>query len=114
MQKKYSLTKKEGGFLVEGRTIVWVKFNEKGTYESHSELISSEASLVINPGPFYTWQTTLVKDIIEQTENRVEFKTKNSHYILEVSDMPDEEILEEGTNSKLSDSELDLLLSSMI
>jgi hypothetical protein len=114
MQKKYSLTKKEGGFLAEGRTIVWIKFNEKGTYESHSELISPEASLVINPGPFYTWQTTLVKEIIEQSENRVEFKTKNSHYILEVSDVDEQEILKEESNSKLSDSELDLLLSSMI
>jgi hypothetical protein len=30
----------------------------------------------------FTWQTTIINEIIEKTEDLVKFKTKNSIYIL--------------------------------
>lgn len=60
---------------------LWIEFNEDGTFkEKHSDCAIGR-SLLMSPFNFaFTWQTTEVTEILEEKENYVKFKTKNSEY----------------------------------
>lgn len=82
----YKLTKpNDPSFLKTGEKAKWVRWNEDGTFKEWAPDIEVDASLVLNPhfGAVFTWMTTGVLEIVEQNENEVVFKTKNSLYKLE-------------------------------
>ena len=70
-------------FQKHSRDIRWIEFDENGRgKESHDKPMVG-CSLLMSPfNDSFTWMTTVVTEIIEERENYVHFKTKNSEYIL--------------------------------
>lgn len=62
---------------------LWLEFNEDGTFKEKHKECAIGRSLIMSPFNFaFTWQTTEVTEIVEEKENYVKFKTKNSEYEL--------------------------------
>lgn len=82
---KYKLTKVGDDFGAKfADRIGWIEWTDKGLYKEKHDEPSVGLSLILDPHYFsYTWLTTTVTEIIEETEDLVEFKTLNSHYRLD-------------------------------
>jgi hypothetical protein len=81
----YELTKEEdSSFLKTSKRVRWVE-NDDNEVLKPFILPSLGRSLLMSPfSDSFTWFTTPIVEIIETDKrNRVEFKTKNSHYYLE-------------------------------
>jgi len=82
----YHLSKpNDPSFLKTGEKIKWIEFNENGTFKEAFDEPDFGRSLVLDPqfGALFTWQTTGVTQIVEQTDEYIIFKTKNSLYKIE-------------------------------
>jgi hypothetical protein len=75
---------REGDRLVRtSNDIIWVEFNEEGNFKEKHDEIGLNRSLVMSPfNQYFTWQTTLVTEILDQKEDYIKFKTENSIYEL--------------------------------
>jgi hypothetical protein len=83
VKPKYRLVRERDGLTKQSEDIMWLEFNEEGLFkEKHTEP-SIGRSLLMSPfSPFFTWQTTVVTEIVEQREDYIKFKTQNSNYEL--------------------------------
>jgi hypothetical protein len=80
---KYKLVRERDGLTKTSVDIKWLEFNEDGRYKADFPQIAVGRSLLMSPfGPSFTWQTTLVTEIIEQREDYIKFNTENSVYEL--------------------------------
>ena len=71
------------GLTKESEKILWVEFNEDGTFKEKFDEIAVDRSLIMSPfTQSFTWQTTTITEVISNREDYKEFKTKNSHYRL--------------------------------
>jgi len=67
----------------QSKDIKWLEFGEDGRYKADFENIAVGRSLLMSPfSQFFTWQTTLVTEIVEQRDDYIKFKTENSNYEL--------------------------------
>ena len=79
---KYMLFRSDG-LRKKGNHVMWIEWNEDGTFNSKHDEPAVGRSLILDGNRFeYTWLTTSVKEILEQKENFINFTTKNSHYKL--------------------------------
>jgi len=79
---KYKLIRSSDNLIVTGNKILWLEWNENGTYKEHHETPVVGASLVVDPNyGTYTWLTTTMNSFTEE-EGVVNFETKNSKYQL--------------------------------
>ena len=63
--------------------IIWIEFNEDGTYKAKYKKPAEGRSLLMSPfNQYFTWQTTTITEIIEEKTDHWLFKTKNSTYLL--------------------------------
>ncbi len=63
--------------------MVWVEWNNEGRLSERYDKPAIGRSLIMSPfNQFFTWQTTTITEIVEQKENYIKFKTKNSNYEL--------------------------------
>lgn len=63
--------------------IKWVEFDDEGRFLKAHEEPQIGFSLVLSPfNIYYTWQTSVLSEILEQKDDYVHFKTKNSEYEL--------------------------------
>ena len=80
---KYRLVRERDGLTKTSRAVKWLEFDEDGRYKADFEDIAVGRSLLMSPfGPSFTWQTTLVTEIVEQREDYIKFRTENSDYEL--------------------------------
>jgi hypothetical protein len=80
---KYRLVRERDNLTKTSRDVKWLEFNEEGRYKADFEDIAVGRSLLMSPfGPSFTWQTTLVTEIVEQREDYIKFNTENSVYEL--------------------------------
>ena len=79
----WKLVRERDGLTKESKDILWIEWNEDGTFkEKHSE-IGIGRSLIMSPfTASFTWQTTDVTEILENGENLIKFRTSNSNYEL--------------------------------
>ena len=57
--------------------------NSIGNFKEQFEKVAVGRSLIMSPfNQYFTWQTTLVTEIIEQRKDYIKFKTGNSNYEL--------------------------------
>jgi hypothetical protein len=83
LEPNYKLVRERDEMLKTSRDIKWLEFNEDGTYKADFQDIAIGRSLLMSPfNTYFTWQTTLVTEILEQREGYVRFKTENSTYEL--------------------------------
>lgn len=68
-----------------GEKIGWIEWNSDKTFKNIYEDIDIGRSLIVNPQYInFTWITTAITEIISKSEFEIEFKTKNSHYLLKL------------------------------
>jgi hypothetical protein len=80
---KYKLVRERDQLTKTSRDVKWLVFDENGKYKEDFENIAVGRSLLMSPfGPSFTWQTTLVTEIVEQREDYIKFNTENSVYEL--------------------------------
>lgn len=83
---KYKLVRERDNKTFNCDNIKWVEWNEKGTAKTLHDEVEEGRSLLLDPqyGYSYTWLTTEVVEILEQTPTTIRFKTKNSVYTLSI------------------------------
>lgn len=63
--------------------IKWLEWDENSLYKADYQKPAISYSLLMSPfNAFFTWQTTQITEIVEQQEDYIKFKTKNSIYEL--------------------------------
>jgi hypothetical protein len=83
LEPNYKLVRERDEMLKTSRDIKWLEFNEDGTYKADFQDIAIGRSLLMSPfNMYFTWQTTLVTEIVEQREGYIKFNTENSTYEL--------------------------------
>jgi hypothetical protein len=63
---------------------MWLEWNEDGRVKSykHDEPLIGR-SLIMSPfNDYFTWQTTTITEIVEESDGYLKFKTQNSNYEL--------------------------------
>jgi len=79
----WKLVRERDGLTNQSKDIKWLEFGEDGRYKADFKNIEVGRSLLMSPfNQFFTWQTTLVTEIVEQRDDYVKFKTENSSYEL--------------------------------
>ena len=80
----YKLVREHDGLEKYSDDVAWLEWDENSRYKDKHQDIAIGRSLMMSPfSPFYfVWQTTEVTEIVEQREDYIKFKTKNSNYEL--------------------------------
>jgi hypothetical protein len=82
-QYKWKLVRERDGLTKQSEKVMWIEFNDDGRFQEKYDEIGLNRSLIMSPfNDFFTWQTTTVTEILEQTDEYVKFKTTNSVYTL--------------------------------
>ena len=82
-EHKYKLVRERDQLTKTSRDVKWLEFGEDGRYKADFSQIAVGRSLLMSPfGPSFTWQTTLVTEIVEKRHKYIKFKTENSNYEL--------------------------------
>jgi hypothetical protein len=80
---QYKLVRERDGLTKTAPEVKWLEFDLVGWYKSDYNEIAVGRSLLMSPfNQFFTWQTTLVTQIIEEREDYIKFATENSIYEL--------------------------------
>jgi len=81
----WKLVRSSDGLTKHSVDILWIEFNENGTFKAKHEDFAIGRSLLMSPfSDFFTWQTTPITKIIAATADSsyVKFETENSEYEL--------------------------------
>jgi hypothetical protein len=82
-QYPYKLVRERDGLTHHAREIGWIEFNEDDTFKEKHDEPAIGRSLMLDPHRFsFTWLTTNVTEIVEQRDDYIKFKTRNSNYEL--------------------------------
>ena len=83
IQYNWKLVRERDGLTKQSEKVKWIEFDKDGRFKDQHETIGLNRSLIMSPfNDFFTWQTTTVTEILEQTDEYVKFKTNNSVYTL--------------------------------
>ena len=79
----YKLVRERDGLTHHARQIGWIEFKEDSTFKEKHDEPAIGRSLMLDPHRFsFTWLTTNVTEIVEQRDDYIKFKTRNSNYEL--------------------------------
>lgn len=79
----WKLVRERDGLTKQSKDVMWIEYNEEGRFKEKFNEIAVGRSLIMSPfNKFFTWQTTIVTEIVEQREDYIKFKTENSNYEL--------------------------------
>jgi hypothetical protein len=79
----WRLVRERDGLVNESKYIKWLEWNEDGMFKSEHPEPAVGRSLIMSPfNIYFTWQTTPITEIVEQREDYIKFKTRNSNYEL--------------------------------
>ncbi len=79
----WRLVRERDGLTKESKEVIWVEWNEDGTFKSKHDEPLIDRSLLMSPfNQFFTWQTTTITEIVDQRDDYIKFKTGNSTYEL--------------------------------
>jgi hypothetical protein len=79
----WKLVREHDGLTNQSKEIMWLDFNDKGRFEAKYDKPAIGRSLLMSPfNQFFTWQTTPITEIVEEQDDYIKFKTKNSNYEL--------------------------------
>jgi hypothetical protein len=82
-EPKYRLVRERDNLIKESARIMWIEFKEEGTFKVKYDEPAIGRSLIMSPfNDFFTWQTTIITEIVEEREDYIKFKTQNSNYEL--------------------------------
>jgi hypothetical protein len=79
----WKLIRERDGLTKHSEDVMWLEFGDDGFFkEKHTEPVIGRSLLMSPFNQFFTWQTTVVTEIVEQKEDYIKFKTENSNYEL--------------------------------
>ena len=79
----WKLVREHDGLTNQSKEIMWLDFNDEGRFEAKYDKPAIGRSLLMSPfNQFFTWQTTPITEIVEEQDDYIKFKTKNSNYEL--------------------------------
>lgn len=79
----WKLVRSGDGLTKHSVDILWIEWNEDGTFKEKHNDFAVGRSLLMSPfNQFFTWQCTSLTEILEQREGYLKFKTFNSTYEL--------------------------------
>ena len=79
----WKLVREHDGLTNQSKDIMWIEWNEDGTFKENHDTFAIGRSLLMSPfNQFFTWQTTPITEIVEEQDDYIKFKTKNSNYEL--------------------------------
>ena len=79
----WKLVREQDGLIKKSSEVIWLEFNEDGTFKQKHDKPAIALSLLMSPfNEFFTWQTTVIVEILEQKEGYLKFRTENSIYEL--------------------------------
>jgi len=81
----WKLVRSRDGLTKHSVDILWIEFNENGTFKAKHNNFAIGRSLLMSPfNQFFTWQTTPITKILVSTADSsyIKFETKNSEYEL--------------------------------
>ena len=79
----WKLVRERDNLTKKSKDVKWIEWNEDGTFKDKHDQPLVGRSLIMSPfSQAFTWQTTVVTEIVEQREDYVKFKTENSSYEL--------------------------------
>jgi len=79
----WKLVRERDGLTKQSSEVIWLEFNEDGTFKEKHDKPAIGLSLLMSPfNQFFTWQTTPITEIVEEQEDFIKFKTLNSNYEL--------------------------------
>ena len=79
----WKLVREHDGLTNQSKDIKWIEWNEEGRFKAdHKEPAVGRALLMSPFNDFFTWMTTDVTEIVEERDDYIKFKTRNSNYEL--------------------------------
>jgi hypothetical protein len=79
----WKLVRERDGLTNQSKDIKWLEWNEEGKVREDHNKPAIGRSLLMSPfNDFFTWMTTDVTEIVEEREDYIKFKTRNSNYEL--------------------------------
>jgi hypothetical protein len=79
----WKLIRERDGLIKHSVDVIWIEFNENGTFKAKYDEPAVDRSLIMSPfNQFFTWQTTPITEIVEEQDDYIKFKTQNSNYEL--------------------------------
>jgi len=79
----WKLVRERDGLTNQSKDIKWLEWNEEGKVrEDHNEPAIGRSLLMSPFNDFFTWMTTDITEIVEEREDYINFKTRNSNYEL--------------------------------
>lgn len=79
----WKLVRERDGLTRKSKDVKWIEWSNDGVINKKFENVAVGRSLIMSPfNIHYTWQTTLVTEVVEQRDNYIKFKTQNSDYEL--------------------------------
>ena len=79
----WKLVRERDGLINQSKDIKWLEWNEEGRFKAEHKEPAVGRSLIMSPfNQFFTWQTTSITEILENQDDYVKFKTRNSNYEL--------------------------------
>lgn len=82
-QFNWKLVRESDGLTHKSKDVMWLEWDDEGKFKSKHSEPSVGRSLIMSPfNDFFTWQTTVITEIVEQKEDYIKFKTRNSVYEL--------------------------------
>ena len=79
----WKLVRERDGLTNQSKEIMWIEWNEDGTFKQKHDTFAIGRSLLMSPfNQFFTWQTTPITEIVEEQDDYIKFKTQNSNYEL--------------------------------
>lgn len=82
-EMNWKLVRERDGLTKQSKEVMWVEWNEDGTFKSKHDEPVVNRSLIMSPfNQFFTWQTTSITEIVEERDGYLKFKTQNSNYEL--------------------------------
>ena len=81
----WRLVREGDGLNKKSKAIIWIEWNEDGTFNSKHDKPAVDRSLLMSPfNHFFTWQTTVITEILDLADDHsyIKFRTENSIYEL--------------------------------
>ena len=79
----WKMIREHDGLTNQSKEVMWLEYNEEGRFKSRYDKPAVGRSLLMSPfNQFFTWQTTPITEIVEDQDDYIKFKTKNSNYEL--------------------------------
>ena len=82
-QYPYKLVRERDGLTHYGREMGWIEWGYNGRFSDLHKEPKIGLSCILDPHRIsFTWLTTSITEIVEEREDYIKFKTKNSNYEL--------------------------------